>query len=131
VPKNDPRLLTGPADLDAVEGSAAQRATGPRREDVAPGGWSFEFNNEFYPDVDDSAQVLLALNQVRNPRERYQHEVSQRALDWIFAMQCKNGGWASFDRDNTKMIFQYIPSPTTTRCWIRRRWTLRGGFWRC
>jgi len=46
---------------------------------------------------------------VRNPRERYQHEVSQRALDWIFAMQCKNGGWASFDRDNTKMIFQYIP----------------------
>jgi squalene-hopene/tetraprenyl-beta-curcumene cyclase len=59
--------------------------------------------------VDDSAQVLLALNCVRNPRERYQHEVSERALDWIFAMQCKNGGWASFDRDNTKMIFQYIP----------------------
>jgi squalene-hopene/tetraprenyl-beta-curcumene cyclase len=78
-------------------------------KDVAPGGWYFEFNNEFYPDVDDSAQVLLALSCVQNPRERYQHEVSKRALDWIFAMQCRNGGWASFDRDNTKMIFQYIP----------------------
>ena len=78
-------------------------------KNVAPGGWYFEFNNEFYPDVDDSGQVLLALSCVSNPRERYQHEVSQRALDWIFAMQCKNGGWASFDRDNTKMIFQYIP----------------------
>jgi squalene-hopene/tetraprenyl-beta-curcumene cyclase len=78
-------------------------------KDVAPGGWYFEFNNEFYPDVDDSAQVLLALSCVQNPRERYQYEASRRALDWIFAMQCKNGGWASFDRDNTKMIFQYIP----------------------
>ncbi len=55
------------------------------------------------------AQVLLALNCVEHPRERNQHDVSQRALDWIFAMQCKNGGWASFDKDNTKMIFQYIP----------------------
>jgi squalene-hopene/tetraprenyl-beta-curcumene cyclase len=78
-------------------------------KNVEPGGWYYEFNNEFYPDVDDSAQVLLALNHVQNPRERYQDEVSQRALDWIFAMQCKNGGWAAFDRDNTKMIFQYIP----------------------
>jgi squalene-hopene/tetraprenyl-beta-curcumene cyclase len=76
---------------------------------VQPGGWYFEFNNEFYPDVDDSAQVLLALNCVSHPRERNQIDVSQRALDWIFAMQCKNGGWASFDKDNTKMIFEYIP----------------------
>ena len=108
VPKNDPRLLKAADWLLSKE----VRHKGDWAEsikDVAPGGWYFEFNNEFYPDVDDSAQVLLALNQVRNPRERYQHEVSQRALDWIFAMQCKNGGWASFDRDNTKMIFQYIP----------------------
>jgi squalene-hopene/tetraprenyl-beta-curcumene cyclase len=74
-----------------------------------PGGWYFEFNNEWYPDVDDTAQVLLALNKVDNPRERYQYDVSRRAIDWVFAMQCRNGGWASFDKDNTKMIFQYIP----------------------
>ena len=50
-----------------------------------------------------------ALNKVDNPRERYQHEVCQRAIDWIFAMQCRNGGWAAFDKDNTRMVFQYIP----------------------
>jgi squalene-hopene/tetraprenyl-beta-curcumene cyclase len=78
-------------------------------KNVEPGGWYFEFANEWYPDVDDSAQVLLALNCVENPRETYQHQVAQRALNWIFAMQCKNGGWASFDKDNTKQIFEYIP----------------------
>ena len=108
VAKNDPRLLKAADWLLSKE--VRHRGDWAKSiKDVAPGGWYFEFNNEFYPDVDDSAQVLLALNCVRNPRERYQHEVSERALDWIFAMQCKNGGWASFDRDNTKMIFQYIP----------------------
>ena len=53
--------------------------------------------------------MLLALSKVDNPRERYQHQVAQRAIDWIFAMQCRSGGWGSFDKDNTKMIFQYIP----------------------
>jgi squalene-hopene/tetraprenyl-beta-curcumene cyclase len=77
--------------------------------DVAPGGWYFEFNNEFYPDVDDSAQVLLALNLVRHPRERNQIDASQRAIEWIFAMQSKSGGWAGFDKDNTKRIFESIP----------------------
>src|SRR5246500_5254583 len=108
VPKNDPRLLKA-ADWILSKEVRQKGDWAESVKNVAPGGWYFEFNNEFYPDVDDSAQVLLALNQVRNPRERYQYDVSQRAIDWIFAMQCKSGGWASFDRDNTKMIFQYIP----------------------
>ena len=76
---------------------------------VEPGGWAFEFNNEFYPDVDDSAMVLLGLDKAVTRDQRYQLETCQRAIDWIFAMQCGNGGWASFDRDNTKMVFQYVP----------------------
>jgi squalene-hopene/tetraprenyl-beta-curcumene cyclase len=71
--------------------------------------WCFFHNNDHQPDVDDTGEVLLALNSVSNPRERYQHEVSQRAIAWVFAMQCKNGGWASFDKDNTKKIFESIP----------------------
>jgi squalene-hopene/tetraprenyl-beta-curcumene cyclase len=108
VPKDDPRLLKA-ADWMLSKEVRHKGDWAVKVKNVEPGGWYFEFNNEFYPDVDDTAQVLLALNLVENPRERYQHEVSQRALDWIFAMQCKNGGWAAFDRDNTKMIFQYIP----------------------
>src|SRR5579864_7519920 len=76
---------------------------------AAPAGWYFEFNNEFYPDVDDSAMVLLGLSHVNHPNERYQHESSQRAIEWILSMQCKNGGWASFDKDNNRMVFQQIP----------------------
>ena len=71
--------------------------------------WCFFFNNDHQPDVDDTGEVLLALKSVDNPRERYQYEVTQRAIEWVFAMQCKSGGWASFDKDNTKKIFESIP----------------------
>ncbi|MGC1785062.1 MAG: squalene--hopene cyclase [Acidobacteriaceae bacterium] len=108
VPKNDPRLLKA-ADWILSKEVRRKGDWAVKVKNVDPGGWYFEFNNEFYPDVDDSAQVLLALNKVENPRERYQYEVSQRAVRWIWAMQCKNGGWASFDKDNTKMIFEHIP----------------------
>ncbi len=74
-----------------------------------PGGWYFEHNNEFYPDVDDTAQVLLALNHIETKDARFQSEAVQRGIDWVLAMQCKNGGWASFDKDNDRMVFQYVP----------------------
>jgi squalene-hopene/tetraprenyl-beta-curcumene cyclase len=76
---------------------------------AAPAGWYFEFNNEFYPDVDDSAQVMLALSKVKTSNEAYQDKSVQRAIDWVLSMQCKNGGWASFDKDNDRMVFQQIP----------------------
>jgi squalene-hopene/tetraprenyl-beta-curcumene cyclase len=108
VPRNDPRMIKAADWLLSKEvrhiGDWAVKV--PKTE---PGGWYFEYNNEFYPDTDDTAQVLLALNKVDNPRERYQISVAERAIQWEFAMQCRNGGWGSFDKDNTKMIFQYIP----------------------
>ena len=108
VLKNDPRMLKA-ADWILSKEVRTKGDWAVKVPNVAPGGWYFEFNNEFYPDVDDSAMVLLGLDKVANPRERYQHEVSQRAIDWIFSMQCKCGGWASFDKDNTRMVFQNIP----------------------
>jgi squalene-hopene/tetraprenyl-beta-curcumene cyclase len=108
VRKDDPRMIKA-ADWILSKEVRQKGDWAEKVKNVEPGGWYFEFNNEFYPDVDDTGQVLLALNCVDNPRERYQYDACQRALKWIWAMQCKNGGWASFDRDNTKMIFQYIP----------------------
>jgi squalene-hopene/tetraprenyl-beta-curcumene cyclase len=108
VAKTDPRMLKAADWLLSKEvrhkGDWAEKV-----KNVEPGGWYFEFNNEFYPDVDDTGEVLLGLKAVQNPRERYQHEVEQRAINWVLAMQCKNGGWAAFDKDNTKKIFQEIP----------------------
>jgi squalene-hopene/tetraprenyl-beta-curcumene cyclase len=108
VSRTDPRMVKS-ADWILSKEVRNKGDWSVKVPNVQPGGWYFEFNNEFYPDVDDSAMVLLGLNKVDNPRERYQHEVAQRAIDWIFAMQCKNGGWASFDKDNTRMVFQHIP----------------------
>ena len=108
VAKDDPRMLKA-ADWILSKEVRTKGDWAVKVPNIVPGGWYFEFNNEFYPDVDDSAMVLLGLDKVENPRERYQHEVCQRAIDWIFAMQCKNGGWASFDKDNTRMVFQNIP----------------------
>ena len=108
VPRTDPRMVKA-ADWILSKEVRHRGDWAVKVNKTDPGGWYFEFNNEFYPDTDDTAQVLLALSKVDNPRERYQHQVAQRAIDWVLAMQCKNGGWGSFDKDNTKMIFQYIP----------------------
>ena len=108
VSRTEPRMIKA-ADWILSKEVRSKGDWAVKVRNTQPGGWYFEFNNEFYPDVDDSAMVLLGLDKVDNPRERYQHEISQRAIDWIFAMQCRNGGWASFDKDNTRMVFQYIP----------------------
>ena len=108
VSRNDPRMVKA-ADWLLSKEVRHKGDWAVKVKNTEPGGWYFEFNNEFYPDTDDTAQVLMALNKVDNPRERYQHQVAQRAIEWEFAMQCRNGGWGSFDKDNTKMIFQYIP----------------------
>ena len=108
VPRDDPRLIKAAEWLMSKEvrhkGDWAVKV--PNTE---PSGWYFEFANEFYPDTDDTAQVLMALSKVATPREGRQDQVAQRAIQWEFAMQCRNGGWGSFDKDCTKMIFENIP----------------------
>jgi len=108
VPADDPRMVKCADWLlqKQVRNPGDWKVKNPGGQ---PGGWYFEFNNEFYPDVDDSAQVCLALSRVEHPNGRYQRESVQRAIDWIFSMQCRNGGWASFDKDNDRMVFQYVP----------------------
>ena len=108
VPANDPRMVKC-ADWILQKQVRNVGDWKVKNKTGQPGGWYFEFNNEFYPDVDDSAMVCLALSRVEHPNGRYQRESVQRAIDWIFSMQCKNGGWASFDKDNDKMVFQYVP----------------------
>jgi squalene-hopene/tetraprenyl-beta-curcumene cyclase len=108
VPRNHPKMVKA-ADWILSKEVRHKGDWAVKVNDVDPGGWYFEFNNEFYPDTDDTGQVLLGLSKVDNPRERYQHQVCERAIEWVLAMQCKNGGWGSFDKDNSKMIFQYIP----------------------
>ncbi len=108
VPVDDPRLVKS-ADWILQKQVRTVGDWKVKNRKGQPGGWYFEFNNEFYPDVDDTAMVCLGLAQTEHPNGRYQRESVQRAIDWIFSMQCRNGGWASFDKDNDRMVFQHIP----------------------
>ncbi len=72
-------------------------------------GWAFEFNNKHYPDVDDTFKVLLALGAIKMPDEAVKNEAMARALGWAVSFQCKNGGFAAFDKDVTKQWLQDVP----------------------
>ena len=74
-----------------------------------PGGWAFEFVNNQYPDVDDSAVVLMALHRMGASPCAGLKEAKARGMEWCLGMQSSNGGWAAFDRDNTMDILNRIP----------------------
>ncbi len=73
-----------------------------------PGGWAFEFDNDVYPDTDDTAVVLMAILGIDLP-ERAKKLAIERGLEWLLGMQSRNGGWGAFDRNNTKASLRQIP----------------------
>ncbi|MGQ9699477.1 MAG: squalene--hopene cyclase [Candidatus Bipolaricaulaceae bacterium] len=73
-----------------------------------PGGWAFEFDNDRYPDTDDTAVVVMALLGTELPKEAKGFAIN-RGLEWLLGMQSKNGGWGAFDRNNTKTFLREIP----------------------
>ncbi len=74
-----------------------------------PGGWCFEFANEFYPDVDDTAMVLLALSRARSSDPLRLNVAIQRGLAWMLSMQGSGGGFAAFDVDNDHAVLCHVP----------------------
>src|SRR5205807_4316498 len=80
-----------------------------KNKDAAPGGWVFEFRNDFYPDVDDTAFVLMALQRVKFPDSKRMEAAVRRGIQWLLSMQNRDGGWAAFDRDNNKDFLNHIP----------------------
>jgi squalene-hopene/tetraprenyl-beta-curcumene cyclase len=89
------------------------------RPDLEPGGWAFEFANVNYPDVDDTAEVVLALQRVAetaaaqdSPARALRPQIDgavRRALRWVEGMQCSDGGWGAFDADNTRALVRELP----------------------
>ena len=80
-----------------------------RRPGLAPGGWAFEFDNDGYPDVDDTAEVLLALRRVATAPTPRSAAAVQRGVTWLTGMQSKDGGWGAFDADNVKRLVTKLP----------------------
>ena len=76
---------------------------------VEPSGWVFEFENKWNPDIDDTAMVLLALRKVPTGDRQKRDECFHRGLTWMLTFQCKDGGWAAFDKDCTKGVLEKVP----------------------
>jgi squalene-hopene/tetraprenyl-beta-curcumene cyclase len=76
------------------------------RPGLRPGGWAFQYENPHYPDLDDTAAVGLALD--RFDAARYRNAID-RGAEWLIGMQSRNGGWGSFDADNTHRLLNHIP----------------------
>lgn len=77
--------------------------------DAAPGGWYFQFENEHYPDVDDTAAVVMALAKLCAPDAVVRDPAIARGCQWALAMQSADGGWGAYDRNNNRLIFNKIP----------------------
>ena len=98
------RALEWLLPLQQLDGDADWQATRPR---VRPGGWPFQFRNDHYPDLDDTAVVAWAMHQADDPA-RFGNAI-ERALDWMAGLQSANGGFAAFDADNTSYYLNEIP----------------------
>ena len=80
-----------------------------KRPNVEPSGWYFEFANEYYPDIDDTAMVLLGLKHLPATDMAAREACARRAVKWLLAMQSKDGGWAAFDADNNWDVLSHVP----------------------
>ena len=80
-----------------------------KRPHTEPSGWYFEFANEFYPDIDDTAMVLLGMRHGQARKPENQLACEKRAVQWLLDMQSKDGGWAAFDVDNNWEPLSYVP----------------------
>jgi squalene-hopene/tetraprenyl-beta-curcumene cyclase len=108
LPPNHPALVR------AVDWMLAKQVALPgdwqvKRPHVQPGGWAFQYDNPYYPDLDDTAMVLMALEKVKGVDPDRTRLARERGLGWFLGMQNQDGGWASFDADNNRIFLNNIP----------------------
>ena len=103
-----------PALLRSVRWLLEQEVRGPgdwadRGHKVEPTGWHFQYRNDFYPDLDDTAMVILALQRTSLADSPEVKAATERGVDWLLAMQNRDGGWAAYDRDIDNQVLTKVP----------------------
>ncbi len=108
VPGDHPSILQS-ADWLLDQQILARGDWAIRRPQLEPGGWAFEFANANYPDVDDTAEVVLALKRVEHPDADRLRTAIERGAAWAVGMQSRDGGWGAFDADNCRSLIREVP----------------------
>jgi len=108
-----PPVRAGLAWLEPLQITDVAGDWAVRKPHVRPGGWAFQYANAYYPDVDDTAVVAMAMDRAagQGPDDRgseYKTAIA-RAREWIEGLQSANGGWGAFDSDNDYDYLNYIP----------------------
>lgn len=108
LPADHPQLVKA-ADWMLAEQVRRPGDWAVRRPTLPSGGWAFEFQNDNYPDIDDTAEVVLALRRVDHPDPQRVEDAVRRAVRWNLGMQSRNGAWGAFDADNTSPFPDRLP----------------------
>jgi squalene-hopene/tetraprenyl-beta-curcumene cyclase len=108
VPADDPALVRAAGWLLDEEIRVPGDWT-VRRPDLEPGGWAFEFENDNYPDIDDTAEIVMALRRVEHPDSARADAAIRRGVNWLVGMQSSDHGWGAFDADNNSRLIGELP----------------------
>jgi squalene-hopene/tetraprenyl-beta-curcumene cyclase len=108
IPGDDPAIIQA-ADWLLDQQILARGDWAVKRPQLDPGGWAFEFANANYPDVDDTAEVVLALHRVDHPDADLVRRAIERGARWVEGMQSSDGGWGAFDADNCRPLVRDLP----------------------
>ncbi|MEU2080684.1 squalene--hopene cyclase [Streptomyces albus] len=108
LPRDHPALVKA-ADWMLGEQIVRPGDWSVRRPQLTPGGWAFEFHNDNYPDIDDTAEVALALRRIEHPDSERVNRAIARAVRWNLGMQSRDGAWGAFDVDNTSKFPNRLP----------------------
>ena len=115
VPSSDPALLCAGRWLLRKQITGVRGDWAVRNSKAAPGGWAFEFENDYFPDVDDTIQVLSAISGLAIPWSE-KAKAFDLGLNWILSMQNDDGGWGAFDRNQTQALVNRIPFSDHSAC---------------
>jgi squalene-hopene/tetraprenyl-beta-curcumene cyclase len=115
VPNDDPALLRSGRWLIAKQITEVKGDWAVRNPAAKPGGWAFEFENDYYPDVDDAIEVLTVLARLGIPW-REKEKAIKTGIEWLLSMQNDDGGWGAFDRNQTRELVNRIPFSDHKAC---------------
>jgi len=115
VPADDPALLRSGRWLLKKQITGIKGDWAVRNPNGKPGGWAFEFENDYYPDVDDTIEVLTVLSRLAIPWREKEQSI-KTGIDWLLSMQNDDGGWGAFDRNQTRGLVNRIPFSDHKAC---------------